>query len=119
MQKESTPIQTRRVVAVSMILIGSIWLLAQLGWTIPMERFIQSFWMIFRHLGKVIFTWPMILFIAGILMVTARRAGGWILVAIGGVFLIPKIFNISDFPFSMVWPVLMILAGGAMVVRHS
>lgn len=119
MQKERTPIQTRTVAAVILILIGSIWLLAQLGLKVPIERFIHSFWMIFMHLWKVIFTWPMILFVAGIIMVTAKRAGGWILVAIGGIFLVPKIFSIPDFPFSMVWPLLMILAGSAMIVRQS
>ena len=73
------------------------------------------------RLDDVLISWQMLLIVIGVynLFFTQSRIAGIILIAIGGFFLLPEIY---DLPYNfrrIFWPVLMILAGVLIIFRHS
>jgi predicted membrane protein len=117
MEKENVENNSKLVVAIVLIVLGLFWFLGQLNIHLHFESIFHPFFNIFSRLGRVIFSWPMILVFVGLLLVAGKRQGGWILVVLGGFFLLPKIFVIPGFTFSMIFPVVLILAGIIMLVR--
>lgn len=70
---------------------------------------------------EIIFSWQMLLIFIGVLMLVARsnNAAGFILIFIGGFFLIPDIF---DLPFrwhwhNFFWPLIFIGLGAVVLIR--
>ncbi len=116
--KANTDNRSRVVLAVILITIGGIWLLQQIGLQLHLKDLFHPFFVVFSYLGRIVFSWPMILVIAGLVLVAGQRSGGWVLVVVGSVFLIPRIFHLPDFSFSMVFPLALVAAGIAMVVRR-
>ncbi len=114
----NTDNRSRVVLAVILITVGGLWLLRLIGLQLNLQDLFHPFFVVFRYLGKIVFSWPMILVIAGLVLVAGQRAGGWILVVVGGVFLIPKIFHLPDFSFSLIFPLALVIAGISMVVRR-
>jgi hypothetical protein len=117
MEKENVENRSKLVVAIVLIVLGMFWFLGQLNVHIHFENIFRPFFHIFSRMGHVIFSWPMILVLVGLLLVAGKRQGGWILVVLGGIFLLPKIFIIPGFTFSMIFPVVLILAGVVMLIR--
>ncbi len=117
MEKENVENRSKLVVAIVLIVLGMFWFLGQLNVHLHFESIFRPFFQIFSRMGKVIFSWPMILVFVGLLLVAGKRQGGWILVVLGGIFLLPKIFIIPGFTFSMIFPVVLILAGVVMLIR--
>ncbi|MBP7505146.1 MAG: hypothetical protein KA780_06840 [Prolixibacteraceae bacterium] len=109
--------RSKLVLAIILIAIGTLWLLQQIGVHFHIDQLFQPFFTVFKHLGRILFSWPMVLVIIGLVMVAGKRTGGWVLVVLGGVFLIPKIFHIPDFSFSLIFPLFLIVAGAALVLR--
>ena len=71
------------------------------------------------NIREVIFSWQMILIGIGLVLVLTREgsSAGWILLAIGGFFLVPEIF---DVPFTwrrLFWPAIFIIVGLLLIFR--
>lgn len=114
---------SRVVLAFVLIGIGSLWLLRKLGihFELPrfyFEHFLFPFKNMFHDLTQFIFSWPMILIIVGLVLMAGKRSAGIVLIVIGGIFLLPKIFIIPGLTFSMFFPVLLVALGIALIVRR-
>lgn len=65
----------------------------------------------FRH---IIFSWQMLLIGLGVIFISGRESKptGYILIAVGGFFLIPEVFHdLPNYWRSLFWPVMLILLG--------
>jgi hypothetical protein len=113
---------SRLVLAIALILIGVFWILKKLGFYIEFQPFFYEnifypFNNFFHHWNGIIFSWPMILIIVGIVLLAGRRKGGVILLIIGSVFLLPKLFLIHGITATILLPLILIGVGVAMVTR--
>ena len=71
---------------------------------------------------NIVFSWQMLLIVLGIVFISSgdSKPTGYILVAVGGFFLIPKIFpDLSDSWGSMFWPVMLIVLGLAIIFNRG
>lgn len=80
----------------------------------------SNFDLINYSIRHILFSWQMILIVIGIIQVMnhKEKPTGYILLAVGGFFLLPDIFN---FPFNFMrlfWPVLLIIAGVSFIFFH-
>jgi predicted membrane protein len=74
------------------------------------------------NIRHIVFSWQMILIVIGLIILISSRESktvGWILIVIGGFFLIPDIFNI---PYSwgwrrLFWPLIFIVIGLLILFR--
>ena len=73
------------------------------------------------RVSRIIFSAPFILFIIGILIMvnSAKRVLGGILAGVGFIWLLPRIFPDIDFGPNLFIPVLLILLGIYMIIKHS
>ena len=122
MEMEKQNSNSRVVLAVVLIIFGSLWLLRKIGFYIefPNIDFGQIFYpfrQVFHWVGHVVFSWPMILIIIGLILTAGKRSSGIVLIVVGGVFLIPKIFFMPGLTISFLFPVILIGFGVAMVAR--
>jgi len=113
---------SRVVLAFVLIGIGVLWILRKLGiyfefpdihWGniyFPLHQFFHGF-------AHVIFSWPMILIIIGLVLMAGKRKSGVIFIIIGGVFLMPRIFLFHGITVSLLLPLLLIGIGIALVAR--
>ncbi|HDR89920.1 MAG TPA: hypothetical protein ENN63_09890 [Bacteroidetes bacterium] len=73
-------------------------------------------------LRHILFSWPMLLVALGVIFLASREGSltGWILLIIGGFFLVPRIFPGVHFEFHLFfWPVLLIGLGLVMIFRFA
>jgi len=80
----------------------------------------SNFDIVSYNMRHILFSWQMILIIIGIVQVMnhKEKPTGYILLAIGGFFLLPDVFN---FPFNFMrlfWPVLLIIVGLSFIFFH-
>jgi hypothetical protein len=113
---------SKLILAFLLIGIGVIWILRKIGlyFDIPnfyFENIIFPFKDIFHSLFGFIFSWQMILIIVGLVLLAGKRKAGLVLIVIGGIFLLPKIFGIHGITFSLFFPVLLVGLGVAMIAR--
>lgn len=108
---------SRFIIGIILVVVGALWSLSELGVNIPFDKILAPFEWIFSKLGRIIFSWPMVLIIAGLLLVSGKNSGGWILVALGGFFLIPRIFAIPQFSFALLFPLAVLLIGIFLITR--
>ena len=68
-------------------------------------------------LRHILFTWQSLLILIGIIFLTRKdnKATGFVLIFIGGFFLIPEIFNVSYEWRQLFWPVTLIIIGVAFI----
>jgi predicted membrane protein len=71
-------------------------------------------------LRPVLFSWPALLILLGIFFLFSRegRTAGWILIFIGGIFMIPRMWH--DVPWGwhqMFWPAVLLGVGAILIVR--
>ena len=118
MEKESTDNRSKIVWAILLIAVGILWFFSLLNSHFHFWELFQPMFFIFSGVGKVIFSLPMVLILAGLVLLAGKRTGGWILIIVSGIFLIPKIFMIPDFPTSVIFPLILIIAGGAMIIKR-
>ena len=111
------------VLAYVLIGIGVIWILRKIGlyFEIPHFYFQNIFFPfkdIFHDLTHFIFSWQMVLIIVGLILMAGKRSAGIVLIVVGGIFLLPKLFFVPGLTFSMFFPVLLIGLGVAIVARR-
>ncbi len=70
------------------------------------------------YLENIIFSWPMLLVTIGLVMTvgSAERTAGIIVMAVGGFFLIPRIFSETFHIYNLFWPSIFIIAGILFIV---
>ncbi|MDR1861107.1 MAG: cell wall-active antibiotics response protein [Bacteroidales bacterium] len=65
-----------------------------------------------------IFSWQVILIVAGLLLVLGRRyVGGGIMIGLGSFFLLTDVLNISD-PYRIFWPGALVAVGIVLMLRY-
>ncbi len=122
MEREQKENNSKVVLAVVLIVVGIVWLLKKVGiyFEFPrifFENIFYPFRQVFHWLTHFIFSWPMILIIIGIILMAGRRSAGLVLIVVGGIFLLPKIFFLPGLTISFLLPVLLIGFGVALVAR--
>lgn len=77
--------------------------------------------MIPEKLDHIVFSWQMLLIVLGVynLFFTQSRVFGYILISVGGFFIIPEIFTIPYNFTKNFWPVILIVVGLFIVFRHG
>jgi len=110
------------VLAWVLIGIGIIWILRKSGlyFDIPHFYFQNIFFPfknIFHDLTQFLFSWQMVLIIVGLILMAGKRSSGIVLIVIGGIFLLPKFLVVPGLTFSMLFPLLLVGLGVAMIVR--
>jgi hypothetical protein len=118
MKKENSENGSKTTLAVILIVIGMFWLLGALNIHFYLGEIFRPVWMVFSKVGVVIFSWPVIIILVGLVLIAGKRSGGWILIIIGGLFLLPKIFLFPAFPVSIIFPLALILFGGLLIIRR-
>ncbi|MFV0594055.1 MAG: LiaF transmembrane domain-containing protein [Draconibacterium sp.] len=109
---------SRQLLAVFLIVFGVLWLFKQSGvFTLfPFHAIFEPFLHIAHRLGHLIFSWPMVLIVVGLVLMAGRRKAGVVLLIVGGIFLIPRLFFPGMTAFLLL-PVLLIGFGVAIVAR--
>lgn len=64
-------------------------------------------------IDHIVFSWPMLLITIGLVMTlgSAEKTGGIIVMAVGGFFMIPRIFQETFHMYDMFWPSIFIIIG--------
>ncbi|MCL1821486.1 MAG: hypothetical protein FWG22_01545 [Prolixibacteraceae bacterium] len=107
------------VIAVILIIVGSFWILKEVGVNINFFVLFEPFTRMFNKLGRIIFSWPMVLLIVGLILVANRKTVGWILAGLGGFFLLPLIFpKITFLTSGLFFPLAIIAVGVYIIVRR-
>lgn len=122
MEKVPQKHNSRETIALLLIGIGLLWFLIQTGvfFKFPFFHFENIFnpiRNIFQGIGHVVFSWPMILIIVGVILLAGKRSGGLVLLIIGGIFILPKIIVISGAAMFLLFPLVLIGIGIALVAR--
>ncbi|OGU73787.1 MAG: hypothetical protein A2V93_02845 [Ignavibacteria bacterium RBG_16_34_14] len=101
-------VDKRITFGIILIIIGGIFLLSTLD--------IINF-----HASRIIFSFPFILFIVGILIMinSNKKALGGIFAGVGLIWLLPRIFPEIDYGPGLIIPVLLICLGIYMILKHS
>lgn len=117
MPKESKNDNSKLAIAVILIVIGVLWTLKEVGVNLHFEQLFAPFTWVFSRIGRIIFSWPMVLIVIGLILVSGKHTGGWILVALGGFFIIPRIFAMQPFSFALLFPLAVLLTGVLLITR--
>lgn len=118
-QKENS----RVLLAFILIGIGSLWLLRKIGFyidfpTIYWQKIFFPFQHFFHGLGHFIFSWQMVLIIVGLVLMAGKRSAGIVLIIIGGIFILPKIFLLPGLTISFLFPIMLVAIGVAIVAKR-
>ena len=122
MDKEPQNDNSKTVLAFVLIAIGVLWILPKLGFYIDLPHFhwesiFYPVRKIFHGWGHFIFSWQMILIIIGLILLAGKRSSGIVLIIIGGIFILPKVFLLQGLALSFLLPVILIGIGVAIVAR--
>ncbi len=122
--EQTTPRKENKNETLALVLIGIglFWLLKQTGLFFHFQFFhlnhiLEPIRHSFHSFGHFIFSWPMILIIIGLVLVAGKRSGGLVLLIIGGIFIIPKIFILTGVTIVFLFPVILIVLGIALIAR--
>lgn len=122
MEKVPQKDNSRETLALVLIGIGLFWIFKQTGLFhhfsfFHFENIFNPIRKVFHGLGHVVFSWPMIFIIVGVVLLTGKRSGGLVLLIIGAVFILPKIIFISGATLILLFPLILIGLGIALVAR--
>lgn len=100
---------------VILIIVGVLWVLKEIGWHIGLPgwhtiREATSSLMNVFHFGALSVTWPIILLIAGVLLIAGRRLVGLLLILFAVFFILPH-FIIPGILAIIFFPVLLVVLG--------
>ena len=97
--------------------IGVGVVLILLGFILVIERtgFLPS------YIENIVFSWQMLLIAIGFVMTfgTNNRGPGLIVMAVGGFFILPEIFNIPFQTYRLFWPAIFIVAGVIVLTKSK
>lgn len=121
-QQVQTNDNSKKVLAIFLIIFGFLWIIKQSGIFIgfpylPIHHLFAPVSKIFSGLSHLLFSWPMVLIFVGLVLMAGKRAGGVVLLIIGGIFILPKIFAFSGAVFMLFLPLILIGVGIAIVAR--
>ena len=73
------------------------------------------------RMRNIVFSWQMILIVLGVIFISSResKSTGYILLAIGAFFIMPKFIDVPHFWRSLFWPSFLILAGLLIIFGRS
>ena len=113
---------SRIILALVLIGIGALWMLRKMGFYIDfphihLNEIFHPFGRVFHGFWHFIFSWPMILIVIGLILMAGKRSAGLVLLIIGAIFILPKIFIFSFVGFSLLIPLIIIGVGIAIVAR--
>ena len=122
MQKMPQKDNSREVLALVLIGVGLLWLLRKTGvfYHFPffhLNNAFDSVRNVFHGWGHVIFSWPMVLILIGLILMSGKRSAGLVLLIIGGIFILPKLFFISGAVITILLPLILIAFGIELVAR--
>lgn len=122
MEKVPQKDNSRETIAFVLIGIGLLWILKQTGvfFNFPffhLENIFNPIRNAFHGIAHFVFSWPMILIIIGIVLLAGKRSGGLVLLIIGGIFILPKIIFFSGAVIFLIFPMVLIGLGIAVVAR--
>ena len=71
-------------------------------------------------LRSILFSWPVLLILFGLFFLLSReaKATGWILILVGGIFMVPRLFH--DIPWELhelFWPAMLVGLGAILIAR--
>ncbi|MCK9270599.1 MAG: DUF5668 domain-containing protein [Bacteroidales bacterium] len=94
--------------AVIIIAVGIILLLDGVG-IIPWEA------------RRILISWPMLLIVAGIysLFSDQHRVLGYVLLGVGGIFMVNKFYNFDISFWQVIWPLVLIVVGVSIILKHG
>jgi predicted membrane protein len=107
MEENRGSLNTRITLGIILIIIGGLFLFRSLGF-------------LSLHIPHIIFSWPFVIFIIGLLIAinSQKKTFGYILLIIGTIFLIPRIFPEVYYDSGLIFPLLIIGLGIYVLVRH-
>jgi predicted membrane protein len=112
-----------QTLAIILIIIGAVWILGKIGISLSLHSVISdivfSFRNIFHTIPSFIFSWPMILIIVGLILLAGNRNSGIVLIIIGGILLLPKIFLFPGITISLLIPAILVGVGVSMILKHA
>lgn len=122
MEKVPQRSNSTETIALILIGIGLLWIVKQMGgfFFFPDINFHGLFSPIrnaVHNISHFIFSWPMILIVIGLLLLSGKRKGGLVLLIIGAIFILPKIIVLSVGVLFILFPLLLIVLGIALVTR--
>jgi len=113
---------SRNVLAWILIGVGIFWLLRRIGFHFEFPNFYYHIIDPIRHafhgLFGFIFSLPVVLIIVGLVLMAGKRSAGIVLIVIGGIFLLPKLFFLTGITISMLFPLVLIAIGVAMILKR-
>ena len=123
MNKEPENNNSRIVLAFILIAIGILWILRRLGiyLHLPHINWGNLFFpirQIFHGWGHFIFSWQMVLIIIGLILLAGKRSLGIAFIIVGGIFILPRLFYFPGLTITMLFPILLIGIGIAIVVKR-
>ena len=70
-------------------------------------------------LRNIVFSWQAVLILIGLFFLLSREANasGWILIGIGGFFLIPRLWDVPWGWHELFWPAMLLGLGAVLIVR--
>ena len=108
-----------QTLAVILIVIGAIWILGKIGVIFILHNFFSdavfTFRNLFHSIPSLIFSWPIILILVGLILLAGKRSSGIALIVIGGIILLPKIFLLPGLTISFLIPAILVGVGLAMI----
>ncbi len=97
----------RFLFGIVLIVFGTLWMLEKLG-VFP------------KSVSELVISWQSLLIVIGIIsLINGNETSGWILILIGGVFVVPQLFDIPWAFRRLTWPVLLVAAGVVILLRHN
>ncbi len=106
-QNSNYPSSNRAIVGVILVIIGLFLVLRNTG-VFP------------GFIDHIIFSWPMLLVAIGLVMTlgSSEKTKGVIVMAVGGFFLLPRIFSETFYNYNMFWPSIFIIIGIIFIVSR-
>ena len=97
----------RFMFGIVLIVFGTLWMLEKLR-ILP------------EPVGDLVISWQSLLIVIGIIsLINGNETSGWILILVGGIFMVPHLFDIPWEIRKLTWPALLVGAGGVMLFRYS
>ncbi len=118
MQRDRSKENHNVLLAIILIVLGVFWLLMEAGLEQQIKALLTPFSWMFSKLGRVIFSWPMVMLVAGLIMVRGRHLAGWVLAGIGMVYLIPRLFDFVHISTRFMLPLVLLIAGLVLITKR-